>query len=208
MAGRHVDPESLIRDRDDRRRTVLVAAVLGFLLSGVVVLTVSRAAFSASTSNSGNRVAVGTVTLDDDDGGSAMFDVTGLAPGTSLERCIEVTYSGSIADPGEIRLYSGGYVDSGTLGDELDLKVEIGTGSTTLEDCTNFTLGGTIVATAPLSTFDATHANYTNGATAWDPATTPETRTFRFTIDLPADADSSVQGDSVTSLVFTWEVQS
>lgn len=199
----------MLRDRDSRRRTILMAMIFGVLLSGVVVLTVSRAAFSASTSNSGNRIAAGTVTLGDDDGDSAMFDVTGVAPGApSLVRCIEVTYSGTITDPDEIRLYSSGFTDSGTLADELNLKVDIGTGATTLDDCSNFSLAGTIFATDTLSAFHATHANYVSGLVAWDPGSTPESRTFRFTIDLPADADSSAQGASVTDLVFTWEVQS
>ena len=38
--------------------------------------------------------AAGAVTLSDDDSGSAMFDLAGMAPGDTASRCIRVTYAG------------------------------------------------------------------------------------------------------------------
>ena len=184
-----------------------MAAVLGMALSGVMVLTASRAAFSAQTQNTGNSVSVGDVALVDDDTGSAMFSVTNMAPGDTTQACIAVTYQGTIADPSAVKLYSGGFTDSGALADELDITVEVGTGGS-FADCAGFTPASTIFATNTLTSFDTTHTDYTNGAVGWDPAGTPESRTFRFTIDLPSDAPDTVQGDSVTDLIFTWEVQS
>lgn len=191
-----------------------MAIVLGMLLSAVMVLTTSRAAFSAQTQNTGNSVSVGDVDLVDDDSGSAMFSVTNMAPGDSSQACIEVTYQGTIADPSAVKLYSGGFTDSGALADEaladeLDITVEVGTVGT-FADCADFELEAfsTIFATNTLTNFDTTHSNYTNGVVGWDPASTPESRTFRFTIDLPSDAADTAQGHSVTDLIFTWEVQS
>ena len=172
-----------------------------------MVLTTSRAAFSAQTQNTANSISAGDVDLVDDDSGSAMFSVTNMAPGDTTQACIAVTYQGTIADPSAVKLYSGGFTDSGTLADELDITVEVGTGGSSA-GCTGFTPSSTVFATNTLTNFDTTHANYTNGAVGWDPASTPESRTFRFTITLPSDATDSVQGDSVTSLIFTWEVQS
>lgn len=191
-----------------------MAVVLGVLLSGVMVLTTSRAAFSAQTQNTGNEISVGNVALSDDDNGSAMFSVTDMAPGDTSQACIEVTYEGSIADPSAVKLYSGGFTDSGVLedgeplADELDITVEVGTGGS-FADCDDFVLvPPAIFATNTLTNFAASHSDYTNGVVGWDPASTPESRTFRFTIDLPSDAADTAQGDSVTELIFTWEVQS
>lgn len=209
MPGRHSVPDAIDPYHDRRRSLMLIAIILGVLLSGAIVLTASRAAFSAQTSNSANSFEAGTVTLTDDDTGLAMFTVTNMAPDDpAIVRCIEVSYQGTIPDAGEVRLYSGGLTDSGSLAAELDITVDIGTGSTTLNDCTNFSFASTIFTTNTLAAFHAAHSNYTSGVVAWNPVGTPETRTFRLTVDLPSDADNAVQGDSVTSLVFTWEVQS
>jgi hypothetical protein len=193
--------------RDRRRGLILMAMVLGVLFSGVMVLTGTRAAFTAQTQNTGNSISVGDVDLVDDDSSSAMFSVTNMAPGDTSQACIEVTYQGTIADPSAVKLYSGGFTDSGALADELDITVEVGTGGS-FASCAGFTASSTIIGTNTLTNFDTTQSNYTNGAVAWDPSSTPESRTFRFTIDLPSDAPATVQGDSVTGLIFTWEVQS
>lgn len=197
--------ENLASPNDRRRTVVLPAIVIGILLSSVTVLTASRAAFSAQTANEGNQVSVGDVALVDDDAGSAMFEVTDMAPGDVITTCIEVTYEGSIADPQAVRLYSGGYTDSGALADALSLTVEQGTGGS-FADCTGFS--GAQIYDGTLAGFDATHPDYASGAGTWDPNSTPESQTYRFTIELPEDADNSLQGTSVTDLVFVWEVQS
>jgi hypothetical protein len=195
-------------ERGKRRGLLILAGCLGALLSGVLVLTTSRAAFSAQTDNTTNSVGAGDVTLTDDDSGSAMFTISNMAPDdAAVVECIEVTYSGTIADPGDVRLFSGGFTDSGSLADELDITVEVGTGGS-FGDCTGFSSASTIFTTDTLTAFDTAHSDYASGAVGWNPSSTPESRTFRFTVDLPTSASSSVQGDSVTDLTFTWEAQS
>lgn len=207
MSERHGDPASVATVQDRKRRLILAAVITGVLLSSAIVLTTSRAAFFATTSNSANDFAAGTVTLTDDDLESAMFGVSNMAPADpAVSRCIAVEYTGTITDPGEVRLYSGGFTETGTLSSELDLTIEMGTVGS-FSDCTGFS-GSTIFATNTLASFDTTHTDYVSGLSTWDPATTPDTRVFRFTIDLPTDADNSVQGDSISDLVFTWEIQS
>lgn len=197
------------RHRAGRRRSRLLnitAVVLGLLASGAVVLSASQAAFSDTTNNSGNSFSTGNVDLVDDDSGSAMFTVTNMAPGQSVTRCILVTYQGSIADPSEVKLYSGGLTDSGSLASHLDITVEEGTGGT-FADCSGFTASGTIEV-GTLALFNTDHTNFSNGVGTWDPTTTPDSRTYRFTVTLSATAPNAQQGQSVTNLVFTWEVQS
>lgn len=191
------------------KRTGLVNALaiaLGILVSGAVVLTTSRAAFSDTTDNSNNSFTTGTVDLVDDDSGSAAFTVTNMVPGGSVTRCILVTYQGTIPDPGPVRFYSGGFADSGTLGSYLNLTVEEGTGGD-FSTCTGFTASGTIES-ATLTQFNTDHTNYSNGAGTWNPSGTPESRTYRITVQLSASTPSNQQGQSVTNLVFTWETQS
>lgn len=190
---------------DSRRGVVLLAIVLGVLLSSVTALTATRAAFSDTTSNEGNVIATGNVELVDDDSGSAMFNVTDMVPGDSETACIEVTYQGSIEEPGPVVLYSGGFDGSAALAAELDLTVEQGTGGE-FGDCTGF--AGTVIFDGTLAGFDTAHTNYGNGAGTWDPSSTPESQTYRFTVELPSTADNSAQGQTITDLVFTWEVQS
>lgn len=207
MSERHADPASVARDNDRRRRVILAAIVAGVLLSSALVLTATRAAFLATTSNAGNSFGAGTVTLTDDDSDSALFELTNISPAEApVSRCIEVEYSGTISDPGEVRLYSGGFTETGTLSSELDITVDIGTGAG-FSDCTGFNPSSTIFSTGTLASFGSNHTDYASGISAWDPSST-DVRVFRVTVDLPTDADNAVQGDAISDLVFTWEVQS
>ena len=52
-------------------------------------------AFSSQTDNPGNIVTAGTVTLEDNDGGTALYAITAAKPGDSETSCIKVTYTGS-----------------------------------------------------------------------------------------------------------------
>ena len=111
------------------RVPAVVAWVFAFGVSlvvvSVLVVTSSIAAFGDTTDNTGNSFSTGTVTLTDDDVG-ALFTVTNLIPGQSVQDCITVTYSGSIADPSAVRIYSGGYTDSGDLDTHLDITIDEG----------------------------------------------------------------------------------
>jgi predicted ribosomally synthesized peptide with SipW-like signal peptide len=202
----HTPRHAAAVNRTRGRVLTVLAIVLGIVLSGAVVLTASRAAFSDTTSNSNNSFTTGTVDLIDDDSESAAFTVTNMVPGQTVTRCILVTYQGTIVNTGPVRLYSGGLTDSGTLGSHLNLTVEEGTGGN-FSSCTGFTASATIES-ATLTQFNTDHTNYTNGAGTWDPSGTPESRTYRITVQLSLSAPSVQQGQSVTNLVFTWETQS
>lgn len=195
------------RSRARRIALPVVAALLAALFVGFLVLSSSRAVFTSATSNSGNSVSTGTVDLVDDDSGSVMFNISGMVPGDSYTRCIRVTYQGTVANPSAVKLYSGGYTDSGTLDDYLNITVDEGTGGV-FGNCTGFTLQNTIEPTGTLATFGTSHTSYATGAGVWDPSSTPESKTYRITLALPVSTPDSQQGKSITALIFTWEVQS
>ena len=69
-------------------------------------------------------------------------------------------------------------------------------------------LENTIESAGTLSDFDTTHTNYATGAGVWDPVGTPESKTYRITVEVDAAVPDAEQGESVTAMTFTWEVQS
>lgn len=177
------------------------AAAASLALVSLLVMHVSSAAFSATTTNASNSWATGSIALSDDDGGSsAMFSVTGMMPGDTVQKCIVVTYTGAV-DPTAVKLYTT-VVDS-DLAAHLDVTVKEGTGGS-FSDCSTFTPVNTIVNNSTLSAFATSHSDYSNGAGVWNPTTTGDKQTYEFTVTLGTDTPSSAQGGSATA-TFTWE---
>ena len=185
----------------------LLAAGASVLLVSFIVVSASRAAFTDTTGNTGNVLASGTVDLVDDDSGSVLFNVTGMVPGDTSVNCIEVTYQGTTTNPGAVKIYSGGYTDSGDFADHLNITIEEGTGGS-FGNCTGFTSQNTIENGGTLTNFDTSHTSYVSGAGVWDPSGTPESKTYRITFELDPATPDAEQGESVSALTFTWEVQS
>ncbi len=183
-----------------RKRPMARVGVLGaaVLLTSALIVTASLAAFSVTTENTGNTWSAGTVTLTDDDSGSAMFIVSAMAPLATVTECIAVTYSGTLL-PSTVKLYG---VSGGPLDAYLDLTIEEGNGGV-FGNCTGFTPTSTIF-TGTLTSFAATHTNFSNGAGAWNPAANPETVVYRFTVTL--QDNNLAQGLNATA-TFTWEAQ-
>ena len=183
----------------------LSAFALTFILIALLVVTSSRAAFVAQNENTTNEVTSAAIALTDTDSGTAMFNgVTNLKPGTTEERCIDVTYTGTV-DPTAIKLYRSG-APTGTLAPYLDLTVQVGTDSTpAFRDCTGFVSAGTLY-TDTLANFASSHTGYANGLTGWDPTGThsPDTRTFRFVLSVQ-DNNSAV--GLTSTFGFSWETQ-
>jgi hypothetical protein len=188
--------------RGSRRPLVQAGVALSAaaLVSTMVVRT-SEAAFTARTENPGNRINAGTVVLTDNRSGSAMFDVSAMVPGQEMTpACITVTYSGTIANPQEVKVYSTGFTDPGSLAPYLDMVVE------TVPTCGGSALSS--VFTGTLADFATAHTNYTNGAAGWDPSATPESRIYRFRVTLSNATPDDRQGATVSNAGFMWEVSS
>ena len=91
----------------------LLAIAISTLLVSFMVMSVSRAAFTDTTDNTTNALGAGTVDLVDDDAAAVLFNVTNMVPGDTQVNCIVVTYQGTVANPAAVKIYSGGFTDSG-----------------------------------------------------------------------------------------------
>jgi predicted ribosomally synthesized peptide with SipW-like signal peptide len=186
-------------------RTLLLLGIVA-CIAGAGVFS----AFSSSTENQGNIITAGTVTLEDNDGGSALYALTAAKPGESKSSCIKVTYKGSL--PATVKLFTPSTI--GELGPYVNLKVEAGTQTTsTFPSCEGFTAystGGTVYE-GTLAAFATEKNSYATGITTnptgqtkWE---TNNAVVYRFTATLSASAPESAQGKTTGTHVFRWEAQ-
>lgn len=185
-----------------RKFGVALLTPVALLASSFLVYQASNAAFTAQTSNGANSWSSGTVVLSDDDAGNVMFNVTGLTPGDSGTKCVNVAYTGNLA--ATVKLFASPYDDAGGLGQYLDFTVEEGanaTGGATM-DCTGFTSGASLY-TGTLTGFATAHTNYANGASTWAP-TGADSKSYKFTYTM--QDTNAAQGKSVNA-TFVWEAR-
>ncbi len=191
--------------RASRWRGLLPALVVGlaFVAASTVTWRTSSALFTATTVNSGDAFATGSVALSDNDLGSALFSVSNMKPGDTAAKCIRVTYTGTLASA--VRVYGTGLtVSGGALDQWLDIQVEEGTNSlTTAGTCGTFTGASTIFANAALDTFGTAYAS---GSGSWTPSSNPTTMDYRITYTLSSSAPNTMMAQNL-SLTFTWEAQ-
>lgn len=195
----------------------IAGAAAGVVLVSGVVLQVSSAAFTGTTENAGNAWTAGTVTLTDDDEGSALFASTGMVPGDSVENCIEVTYTGDV-DLDSLATLEAAVGSSAALAPHLLVTVEVGDADTTCDGSDGILtglpiLGGlgsagstTIVSGQALSAFAAEPTP--TDVTGWTPTTTDDMRPFRFVVQLDPDTPNDMQGAEATGATFTWTASS
>lgn len=183
----------------NRRRAVAATAML--VVIAALVAAVGWAAFSGTTGNTGNSFSAGTVTLSDDDAGAVMFTVSGMRPGDSVVRCINVTYGGSLS--ADVKLY--GAVGGSGLASYLTTTIEAGSGAVggLSFDCTGFGAAETLHS-GTLAAFGTANTNYATGLGGFAGATAGSTRSYRVTVTL--QDDNAAQGLSATATL-TWEAQ-
>jgi predicted ribosomally synthesized peptide with SipW-like signal peptide len=156
----------------------LLRSLLLIGAAGAIAAFGTFSAFSSTTESPGNRIEAGTVVLSDNDSGSALYDVEGATPGTPIERCITVTYSGDL--DADLKLYLPDAV--GALAPYVDVTVTPGTDPTpAFRDCTGFVADGPAIFDDTLQAFRAAHSGWANGL-----------------VDNPGSASAWSQGDSVT----------
>lgn len=192
-----------MKEKTQRFRKVAVGMLtpVALIASSVMVYQASNAAFTASTTNGSNTWSSGSVVISDDDAANVMFAVTGMTPGATGTKCINVTYNGSL--PAAVRLYASPFNDGG-LGQYLDFTVEEGTGAAggATQDCTGF---ATPVSrfSGTLGSLGTTHTSYATGITGWNPSGSA-TKSYRFTYTLQ---DNSAAQNKNVSATFVWEAQ-
>lgn len=186
----------------NRHKLLLTALTIGVAgaLAGVGVFS----AFSSTTSNPGNSFTAGTVAIGDNDSGSALYNVSNQKPGVTTEKCVKVTYTGSL--DADVKLYSGAV---GAGGQYVDLNIASGTGSNS--SCSDFTVdaSGATVYNGTVKAFADAHSGWSNGladnplaATKWAQNATV---TYRFRVSVQ-DSDSA-QGATTGSHDITWEAR-
>jgi hypothetical protein len=192
-------------------RVGIVAAslLIGLVASGAFVWQGSRAAFTAQTGTSGNTWASGQVALSDDDSGGARFTVSGMVPGVTVQKCVLVTYTGTVAST--VKVYGANY--SGDLGQYLNFRIEEGTGGTFgTPDCSDGvftatggpTFDGTLSDGAGTGQFSASNS-WATGVGTWTPSSNPTTRVYRFTYSLQ---DNDLAQNKSCGIDLIWEARS
>jgi hypothetical protein len=181
--------------------TLGVIAVMGIAIFGTF------AAFTATSANSGNQIATGTVKIDDESGASTeLYDVANAAPGTSSSACIRITYDGSLAS--SVKLYLSSAVSNG---DDFTLQVERGSGLTTVDgtrSCAGFTASSTAY-TGDLDGLGTTYAAGVDGKAAGAAWSQGHSVDYRFTVTAKDDSTPNAHTTAVASgaHAFTWEAR-
>ncbi|MGQ0805171.1 MAG: hypothetical protein ACT4PI_15085 [Actinomycetota bacterium] len=186
--------------------SLLVLALLGGALAG------TWSAFSATTDNDGNTFSAGTVTLSDNDAGSALFTLSNAAAGSSDTGCITVTYTGSLAST--VRLYG---TTAGTgLDQYLDLRITRGSFASVpaFDSCTGFSADATnyigagagVIYNGTLQGYADDYATGLVDPTAGTPEswTNPESHVYQ--IQVTVQDNDLAQGKNATQ-TFTWEAR-
>ncbi len=195
-------------DSQGRKRRIFVTAAVLALMAGVAVFSTS-AAFTATSSNPGNRIEAGTVAIGDSDANTGnLYNALNQKPGAGngpTAACIRVSYSGSLASA--VKLYS----SSISNGSQFWLKVERGSGLSNLGagmSCAGFSSSSTPFD-ALLSTFPTTYAGGIDGKAAGAAWGTNDTVDYRFTIYTVDDATPNAHTSAMDSGAhsFTWEAQ-
>ena len=194
------------------KKLLLTLGIVG--VAGAAASLGAYSAFTATTSNTGNTITAGTVVIGQHSGATTLYAPSAdQGPSaTPIEKCVRVTYGGSL--PASVKLYlSSGAV---TNGDKFNLKVERGSGLTTLDSsmsCAGFTASSTAFNTATLSSFQSSHNAFSNGiegkagGTAWSNGNSVD---YRFTISVVDDPTPNAHTTAYTASAhtFTWEAQS
>ena len=187
----------------------LLAVPAAVAVSGLVVSQASYSAYSATTVNPTSNWATGTVALSDDDGGptanTAAFNATNLKPGSTGNRCIVVTSTGTLAST--VKLYGTAPATTKALASNIDLTITQGTGGS-FGSCSGYVASGSALYSGSLASFGSTYTGWSNGlATAWAPTgTANENRTYQITYTVSPSAANDTQGGTA-ALGFTWEAQ-
>lgn len=201
----------MFRSRNTATKVAATAVVVGLI--GAVAGVGTWSAFSATTSNNGNTFSAGSVSLTDNDSGSAMLSLTAAKPGDTDTSCIDVTFTGSIAST--VRLYG---ATTGTgLDPYLDLTVTRGTmaAGSSFDSCTGFTPDGTsygngangVVYSGTLQGYPDDYATGIVDPFATSPRTwlTGEKHAYKFVVTV--QNNDAAQGKNATQQ-FTWEARS
>ena len=196
------------------RRWRRFAVVAGLALLVPAAGSITYAAYTATTSSSGNSIEAGSVKLSDNGDGTSMMSLSAAVPGDTAGACIKVTYEGSL--PATVRLHG---TTTGTgLDQYLDLKVTRGVYSASepaFKSCANFQADGAnyigagngVVYNGTLQGFPDDYASGLVDPLSGSPEswTTGEVHVYR--LDVTLQNDFGAQNQDATQ-AFRWEARS
>lgn len=166
-------------------------------------------AFSSTTTNAGNTITAGTVSIADNDAGAAMYSISNAKPGESVSKCIKVTYTGSL--DADVHIYTTSTI--GALGQYVELTITPGTQTTpTFPSCTGFVAdSGGALYTGTLANFGTTKNSYATGVVDYPGTGTKwasnESVIYQVTATLQSSAPEAAQGATTGAHTFTWEAR-
>ena len=186
-------------------RKLLRSLVVVALLASVVTVGV-WAAFSATTTNPNDTFAAGSVAIGDNDADAALYSVTGRKPGDFVERCVKVTFSGSL--PSTVRLYRSAFTGGTGLAPYLDVAITKGTG--TQLDCGDFNAGANPSGGVYTGTLNAMASTYAAGVALTNPtgsATWAPNDGVTYRIRVTVQDNNAGEGLSTGTHSYVWEAQ-
>jgi len=166
-------------------------------------------AFSSTTTNAGNTITAGTVSIADNDAGAAMYSISNAKPGESVSKCIKVTYTGSL--DADVHIYTTSTI--GALGQYVELTITPGTQTTpTFPSCTGFVAdSGGALYSGTLANFGTAKNSYANGVVDYPGTGTKwaasESVVYQVTATLQSSAPEAAQGATTGAHTFTWEAR-
>jgi hypothetical protein len=170
----------------------------GVLLAMMMIMTVSRAAFSDVTSYNDSTLATGSVVLYNEDNintapgdenGGFLFQVANAKPGESASACVEIIYDGTIDANVELEAVNVGIDSTPALAPVMDLQID------------RYTASGCSVADHDAIVFTGdTLANWSDMESAWSAG---DSRWYGVTVTLQ-DVDNSYQSLSASDIDFQW----
>ncbi len=185
-------------------RIKMVIATLALAATSLVWSGGTFSAFNRTSGMPNNSVVAGSVTIADNDSGTAMISLPSATPGSSATGCAVITYSGTTA--AGVRLF--GTISGTGLASYLTLTITRGTisGTPAPGSCTGFTpdSGGGSLYSGALSAFPVSSGTALTDATSW---TAGSRRAYRLVLTLPAGATAAAQGLTATT-TFTWQAVS
>ncbi|HYY11751.1 MAG TPA: hypothetical protein VE781_12500, partial [Kineosporiaceae bacterium] len=178
----------------------LVAAVaVGVVGAATLTTGVTHATFTEATS-SAVALTAGSVVVSDDDGGSAVLDVQGLLPGATGQKCLTVTFTGSV----RARVPFWVSASSGSLAPYVNLTVLEGRGGSAAS-CTGF-VADRVAFTGTLGQLAARLTGPATGGGTFAPTTSGQTRTYQFVYTLAGTVPAAQQGQAA-SITLRWDSQ-
>ncbi|MFP5309710.1 MAG: hypothetical protein ACLGIR_09050 [Actinomycetes bacterium] len=181
-----------------RRTTTLLAGLAALAMVGALSIRTSQAVFTATTANAGNSFETGTVALTNSGAAGGTLSVANMRPGSFLERCITLTYTGTL-ETTPVSVAVTAPAGSPALADALQVTVrEAAMGSTCASTAVG---GGTALGSALLASGPSFTGNggFAKGAPG-------QTRAYTFRVELPVSADNSVMGQTVSGVDISWNV--